>query len=225
MKTLSAKAKISGFTPIELLVVVVVILIVAILTLFLLSTMKPPPRPYMVTCLNNQKQIAVGFIMWRDDNDGKFPWEISSANNGTMESSEKGDVAPNYSALLAYVHQPRIFVCPTDTARTVATNQARVLNQNASYFVGLDNTNTNPAAGILTGDRHLKASHMPVGPGLFVYSNGLPMNWTLELHGNDRNSPMGVISFQDGHVTAVHGTNTDFVFQNEGLATSRFAVP
>ena len=73
----------------------------------------------VIQCVSNQRQIALAFIMWKDDHDGKFPWQVSETTHGTMESSEKGDVAPNYSVLLAYVHQPYIFVCPTDPARTV----------------------------------------------------------------------------------------------------------
>lgn len=221
MKTLSARAKTSGFTLVELLVAIGLIIV---LVMVLLPTSPQKIHAPLVECMSNQKQVALAFLIWKDDHDGKFPWEVSRAKSGTMESSEKGDAAANYSALLAYVHLPRAFVCPTDAARTVATNQAMILDQNASYFIGLDIT-TNPAAGILTGDRNLKTGQMPVGSGLFVYSNGLPMDWTRELHGDNRSSPMGVMSFEDGHAAVEHGTNTDLTFQNESLATSRFAVP
>jgi hypothetical protein len=222
MKMLSARVKISGLTLVEMLVVIVVIVLLAAL---LLPQLVKKPRPYTIACMNNQKQTAIGFVMWSDDNGGKFPWQVSSTNNGTMETSATGDAAPNYSVLLAYVHQPTIFVCPTDPARTVATNQAKILNENVSYFVGLDGTTNNPAYVILTGDRHLKAGEMAVPHGLFVYSNAVTMNWTLELHGNNPSKPTGVMSFDDGHCEVVFGTNTDRVFKNEGLTTSRFAVP
>ncbi len=213
----------NGFTLVELLLVIIVI---AVFYVVMIGFPEPSAKQkaLAIRCMSNQRQIALAFIMWKDDHDGKFPWQVPETTHGTMESSEKGVVAPNYSALLAYVHQPRTFVCPTDPARTVATNQANVLDQNASYFIGLD-AGTNEAAVILTGDRHLKAGGVPVQPGLFVYSNGLAMDWTRELHDKIRYAPLGVMSFQDGHAMAVHGTNTDFTFQNEGLATSRFAIP
>jgi type II secretory pathway pseudopilin PulG len=223
MKMYRANVNCDGLTLVELLLVIaIIILLVALIGI-------PEPRAknkaLLIQCMNNQRQVAIGFIVWQGDNTNQFPWQVSSTNNGTMEASAAGEATPNYHALLAYIHQSSIFVCPTDPAKTVATNQAKVSNENISYFVGLDTLNTNQTAGILTGDRHLKAGETAVRPGLFVHSNNATMNWTLELHGYNPNKPAGVMSFDDGHCEAVFGTNTDFVFRNEGLATSRFDVP
>ncbi len=130
-----------------------------------------------VVCMANQKQIALAFKMWMSDHGEKFPWQVSITNNGTMESSDWGYVAPNFNAVADYIKNPHVFVCPTYEARTEATNNTPLHNQNVSYFVGLD-INTNAPVSILTGDRHLQKNTKPVKPGLFVYSKGFSMDWT-----------------------------------------------
>lgn len=135
-----------------------------------------------------------------------------------------GYVAPNFNAVANYIKNPRVFVCPTDEVKTVATNNAQLHNQNVSYFVGL-NSGTNDAVSILTGDRHLQANGKPVKPGLFVYSNNLPMNWTLELHGKVKTAPIGIVGFMDGHIETIRGYNLNSIFQRQGSITNRLCVP
>jgi hypothetical protein len=106
----------------------------------------------------------------------------------------------------------------------VATNNAQLHNQNVSYFVELD-ASTNNAASILTGDRHLEANSRPVKPGLLIYSNGINMNWTRELHGKVSTAPIGVLSFVDGHAEVVRGINLNSIFQRQGSITNRLAIP
>jgi hypothetical protein len=221
MKTLSDKAKISGLTLVELLV-----LLAAIVFFFamFLPTNTPKRKATLVACLSNQRQIALGFTMWKEDHGKEFPWDISATNNGTMESSDWGNDAANFNAVDDYIKQPRIFVCPTDAAKTVATNDALFHNQNISYFVALD-SGASPAVSILTGDRHLRANQKPVKPGLFVYSKDISMDWTLELHGKVKTAPVGVASFVDGHGEIIHGYDLNSVFLRQGSNSNRLDVP
>src|ERR1700679_3095698 len=111
MKTLSSKRNLKGFTLVEMLVVIFVIIL--LVWFFYSGGSHAKNRVPTIECLSNQKQCALAFSMWQDDHDGKFPWQLSSTNSGTMDSAGEGDDAPNFNVLLAYVHQPRIFVCPT----------------------------------------------------------------------------------------------------------------
>ena len=61
-----------GFSLIELLVVIAVIAIMASLLLSALSQAKEHTRA--TVCRNNMKQVALGFLMYADDNGETFPW-------------------------------------------------------------------------------------------------------------------------------------------------------
>ena len=221
MKILSAKGKISGLTLIEVLLMIALIAILAALAL---PSGGGPRRAEMVICMSNQKQIALGLIMFKDDHAGEYPWQSSATNGGSSEFASSRQAFPHFRALSAYLgKQARVFICPTDKATQEAANYAQLLDTNISYFLDLD-VGTN-SASILTGDRHLEANGKAVYQGLFIYSTNAVLNWTRELHGKVRNGPIGVLSFADGHAEAVKTANLNTVFQRQGSVSERLAVP
>src|ERR1017187_5624959 len=82
MKTLSAKAKISGFTLVELLLVIIVI---AVLAAMLLPPVGGKRRAQRISCMLNLKQIDESFVAWSQNHDGKLPMQVSSKDGGSLD--------------------------------------------------------------------------------------------------------------------------------------------
>ena len=220
MKTLPAKGKIRGFTLIEVLVVVAVIFVLAALMLPTLDHTHTSRGP---SCMSNQKQICLGLIMSQGDNDGKFPWQRSTATNGTMKLITNGQAASQLYPLTDYLKSFGCYLCPVDSGKVEATNYDHFTDQNISYFVNVDAT-TNTAATILTGDRHLIANGNPVKPGLFYYKDTSNLSWSRGLHGTGERT-VGVMGFADGHAEMVKTTDLNGVFHRQGLVSDRMEVP
>jgi hypothetical protein len=215
----------SSESALTLLEVLVVILVVAVFIAMLFPTQSGRHHAFIAVCMSHQKQLALGFNMWKDDNNGKFPWQVSTTNDGTMEFVAGGQASSQFKTLQEdYSKGFESYVCPTDKIKHAATNGATFNNDNLSYFVNFD-SGTNDSAGILTGDRHLEANGRPVKPGLFIRPNGTAMNWTRELHGQGTPGPLGVLSFADGHAEVVRSANLTSAFQRQGSVTNRLAIP
>src|ERR1700690_2770460 len=70
-----------------------VVLIVLALVLLGYMLTRPPgdwPRAHHMYCVNNLKQIGLSFRTWALDNDGKFPFNVSTNAGGTMEFCATG---------------------------------------------------------------------------------------------------------------------------------------
>ena len=221
MKTLPVKAKINGFTLIELLAVIAVI---AVLAAILLPSVSGPRKAIMAVCMSNQRQIAIGLLMFNGDNNGNFPWQLSETNGGTREKISSGRASEQFRPLWDYIKNLSVFVCPVDKSKIVATNISTFSESNLSYFASLDATTNNATNTILTGDRYLVVNEKSVSPGLFDYSTNEVLGWSIDSHHTSQ-TRYGVFSFADSHVEIVRSANLNSIFLREGVATNQFVIP
>ena len=218
MEKLSTRRANKAMTLLEVLVVVAVIAIV-------LATILPTrPRGYhnrTTGCLNHLRQINLGVLLYVNDNKHKFPLQFSVTDGGTMDFLQSNHTFPHYKKLSAYIHNPGVLICPTDSQRHAAANYEDLTDKNLSYFLNADvSLRERPAFSILAGDRNLQANGQVVHPGLFVLTTNMDMSWTSELH-----PPIGNLAFADGHAQSYRTNNFNTVLPSQISATNRLSVP
>ncbi len=209
-----------AFTLIELLVVLAIVGILFVLLLPAGTGNREPAK--QIRCMLNLKQIGLGFLLYSEDNSNQPPWQVSTPADSTAAGS--------FLKLTSYLHQPDIFICPTDKARrAAATNYSGFSNTNLSYFASLHTSlalTSNPAAMILAGDRHLAVNNQPVKPGLLLITNDAAMSWTKELHDvKNAAQTLGVMVFADGHAEVVKMHRLAEKFQAQAIATNQLIIP
>ena len=210
-----------ALTLMEVLVVIVVVIFLIGFLLPALAAAKQKAR--RIACVNNIKEIGVGFRLWEGNHNDKYPMAVSVTNGGAMELIGAGNAYVLWRTMSNEFHSPRILRCPADTGHIAATNFTTSFSDaNISYFLNLDAVETYPQM-IMFGDDNLLVDGKPVQPGILNLWTNTTIAWTKDRHRN-----VGNIVMADGSVQqATSGGLNQALYSvsTTGAATNRWLIP
>ena len=224
----SARCSKPAFTLIELLVVIAIIAILAAMLLPALSRAKM--KAQSIPCMNNSKQLALGWRMYADDNRDRLPYVVGSANGrpdwcpGDINTAAGNDVTNiTLSVLFPYIKSPKVWVCPGDKSgrvRSISMSQVFGLGQwlpTTAYRAYAKQTEVvRPANTWLTIDENPQGIN-DAGFGVVCANAGSAtacylVDYPAPYHGGGAG-----LSFVDGHAE-VHKFKSDIIVRAPAVA-------
>ena len=180
-----------GVTLLEVLIVIATVVLLVSLVIPIWGAARQHAQ--RINCVSNLKQISVGFRLWANDNNDKFPWELTPEQGGARNEPLPTLAARSFGLTSNELNTPKLLVCPSDRQRVRATNWV-IGNANVSYFVGVGASMSN-AAAILTGDRNLLGNGQRQAPGRHNLARFKQLSFDADLHNR-----VGNLGLADGTV-------------------------
>jgi prepilin-type N-terminal cleavage/methylation domain-containing protein len=188
------KQKRNGFTLIELLVVIAIIAILAGLLLPALARAKA--KAARIKCISNLKQIGIGFRIWGDDHENKFPWMVPVANGGSQDAANQ-QTWRHYAVASNELNSPKILVCSSDTGKTLRSSWVDFVNAangGLSYLAGYEADESKPQT-ILSGDRNISGGANDQSCGAWTGAMACALTgsseWDATIHNGAGNLGLG----------------------------------
>jgi hypothetical protein len=134
--------------------VVLIVLALALLGYLLAMPPRHGGRYKQLSCVNNLKQIGLAFRTWALDNDGQFPFNVSTNAGGTREFCAVGADGFDSNAVLHFqvmsneLSTPILLLCPEDWSRKRAVVFQSCQASNVTYWLhsGTNLNASNPTA-------------------------------------------------------------------------------
>lgn len=177
------------------------------------------PTAQRINCVNNLKQIGLGFRTFALDNQDCYPMQTPVTNGGTLELAAFGPAYLHFQVMSNELTTPKLLACPEDKKRTAATNWVTDLfNGRISYFVGLAANVTNSQM-FLTGDRNV-TNGQAANRRFVDLTTNRAAGWTADLH-----KLQGNVGLADGSVQQMTSSRLRAAIAATGDATNRLAMP
>jgi prepilin-type processing-associated H-X9-DG protein len=194
-----------GFTFIDLLIVLGTVAMLVTLGLVWNNRFGTRCSASRINCVSNLKQAGLGFRIWSNDHEDKFPWLLSTNAGGTLEYTQPNEVFRHFEIASNELNSPKILVCPRDTNRvrahafgTIPKGLSNYVigfggNTNLSYFAGLTADENLPGT-ILSGDRTITTNGQ-IMSGVATITDRRSLAWAKGIHPDSGN-----IGLADGSV-------------------------
>jgi prepilin-type N-terminal cleavage/methylation domain-containing protein len=213
MKMMAKRA----FTLIELLVVIAIIAILAALLLPVLSHGKE--RAQRVQCLNNEKQIDVGWQLYADEDNGILASNDWDFRSGSVAESPAGSWVEGNAGLdtnqtditsgtiYSDIKAIPCYRCPADQSFVLGTSSPTLRSYSLSCFMGgppsdTENFNIKPVHRLsqivkpATSLTFIEEDISTIDDGHFLYSDSMNAWFNLPAW---RHANGDTLSFADGH--------------------------
>ena len=194
-----------GFTLIELLVVIAIIALLAAILFPVFARARENAR--RSSCLNNLKQIGIGFASYTQDYDESLPVrEVGSVNWGQR--------------LQPYLKSTQVFICPSKSGTTNMRNGGSGGEQvRAGYAVNPRFTDWDTFRNIAGVNKPSQKILVAEVMGNIDYNDYLHPNWDANaIRDRGFNGHMGTPNylFGDGHVKSMRPSSTGTPFNMWG---------
>jgi len=92
-----------------------------------------------ISCANNMKCIALSMRLWSNDNNDRFPFNVSTNEGGTLEFCLRGidgfdqNAPVHFQVMSNELSTPKVLICPADSSKRFATIFRTLQPANVSY--------------------------------------------------------------------------------------------